>query len=113
MTLLKTKDPELHKDLEDKEIDAAFFGFRWITLLLSQEFLLPDVIRLWDSLFADKKRFNFLLYLCVAMLICIRTDLLRADFSMTIKLLQNYPINDLQRILQKAQDIQQFYPLPR
>ena len=26
---------------------------------------------------------------------------------------QNYPIHDVQRILQKAEDIKQYYPLPR
>lgn len=38
------------------------------TLLLSQEFVLPDVIRIWDSLFADSNRFDFLLLVCCAML---------------------------------------------
>ncbi|XP_003387077.1 PREDICTED: TBC1 domain family member 13-like [Amphimedon queenslandica] len=113
MTLLKDRDTEIHKNLIDKEIDPAFFGFRWITLLLSQEFLLPDVIRLWDSLFSDSERFDFLIYVCTAMIICIRTDILAADFSVTIKLLQNYPIDDMQRILQKAQDIKQFYSLSK
>ena len=28
----------------------------------------PDVIRIWDSLFADEKRFAFLIHLCCAML---------------------------------------------
>lgn len=26
-----------------------------------------DVIRVWDSLFADEKRFDFLIYVCCAM----------------------------------------------
>ena len=49
-------------------IKPQFFAFRWLTLLLSQEFLLPDVIRIWDSLFADGNRFDFLLLVCCAML---------------------------------------------
>ncbi|MEQ2205822.1 hypothetical protein XENOCAPTIV_015216 [Xenoophorus captivus] len=35
---------------------------------LHQEFLLPDVIRIWDTLFSDKDRFHFLLLVCCAML---------------------------------------------
>lgn len=35
----------------DKEIDPTFFGFRWITLLLSQEFLLPGEMNLTCKLF--------------------------------------------------------------
>uniref|UniRef100_A0A8C3QB73 Uncharacterized protein n=1 Tax=Geospiza parvula TaxID=87175 RepID=A0A8C3QB73_GEOPR len=56
----------LQDELEN--IKPQFFAFRWLTLLLSQEFLLPDVIRIWDSLFADDKRFDFLLLVCCAML---------------------------------------------
>ena len=40
-----------------------------MTLLLSQEFTLPDVIRIWDSLFADENRFNFLTDVCCAMML--------------------------------------------
>lgn len=46
---------------------AEYYAFRWISLLLSREFPLPDVIAVWDSLLSDPKRFSFLLYLCVAM----------------------------------------------
>lgn len=43
--------------------------FRWISLILSQEFPLPDVVRIWDSVLADEKRFDFLLYICCAMIL--------------------------------------------
>lgn len=46
-----------------------FTFFRWLTLLLSQEFDLPDILRIWDSLFADPKRFDFLIYVCTAMIV--------------------------------------------
>ena len=35
---------------------------------MSQELQLPDTIRLWDSLFADDRRFEFLGYVCCAIL---------------------------------------------
>lgn len=49
-------------------MNPQFYGFRWITLLLSQEFDLPEVIQLWDCLFSDENRFQFLLYCCCAMI---------------------------------------------
>ena len=45
-----------------------FVATRWLTLLLSQEFPLPDVLRIWDSLFADENRFDFLIYICCSMI---------------------------------------------
>uniref|UniRef100_A0A3Q2EIV6 TBC1 domain family member 13 n=1 Tax=Cyprinodon variegatus TaxID=28743 RepID=A0A3Q2EIV6_CYPVA len=67
-SMLKEKDLELFLKLEEQNIKPQYFTFRWLTLLLSQEFLLPDVIRIWDTLFSDKDRFHFLLLVCCAML---------------------------------------------
>lgn len=49
-------------------MNPQFYSFRWLTLLLSQEFDLPEVLRLWDALFSDPQRFDFLNFCCVSML---------------------------------------------
>ncbi|XP_077821739.1 TBC1 domain family member 13 isoform X2 [Macaca mulatta] len=103
---LKDKDVELYLKLQEQNIKPQFFAFRWLTLLLSQEFLLPDVIRIWDSLFADDNRFDFLLLVCCAMLMLIREQLLEGDFTVNMRLLQDYPITDVCQILQKAKELQ-------
>ncbi|EMP34699.1 TBC1 domain family member 13 [Chelonia mydas] len=90
---LKEKDVELYLKLQEQNIKPQFFAFRWLTLLLSQEFLLPDVIRIWDSLFADDNRFDFLLLVCCAMLILIRDQLLEGDFTLNMRLLQDPHLN--------------------
>lgn len=68
-SLLKKKDPQLWSSLDSKKINPQFYSFRWLTLLLSQEFELPDVIRLWDTLFSDEQRFQFLHYVACGMLV--------------------------------------------
>ena len=50
-------------------------------LLLSQEFEILNVIRLWDTLLADNERFWFLNYVCVAMVQVKRDVILSGDFS--------------------------------
>ncbi|GCB60186.1 hypothetical protein scyTo_0006834 [Scyliorhinus torazame] len=85
---LKEKDMDLYLKLQEQNIKPQFFAFRWLTLLLSQEFLLPDVIRIWDSLFSDIGRFDFLILVCCAMLILIRDQLLAGDFTINMRLLQ-------------------------
>lgn len=50
--LLRRIDPDLWSHLNTIGVDPRFYSFRWLTLLLSQEFELPDVLRLWDALFA-------------------------------------------------------------
>ncbi|XP_032088860.1 TBC1 domain family member 13-like [Thamnophis elegans] len=105
--ILKEKDRELYMKLQEQNIKPQFFAFRWLTLLLSQEFLLPDVIRIWDSLFADDSRFDFLLLVCCAMLTLIRDQLLEGDFTVNMRLLQDYPISDVHLILKTAKDLQE------
>ena len=62
----------------DVQVNPQFYAFRWITLLLTQEFPFPDTVRLWDSLLSDNDgRSNCLLRMCVAMLINVRTDILQ------------------------------------
>lgn len=100
--LLKERDPLLFSYLEEQQMRPQFYSFRWLTLLLSQEFALPDVIRVWDSLFADESRFDFLIYVCCAMHMVIRDQILAGDFATTMKLLQNYPDIDIHTILSRA-----------
>jgi TBC1 domain family member 13 len=95
-TILMQKDPQLARNLEDKNLNPQFYSFRWITLMLSQEFELPDVLRLWDTLFSDAKRFQFLLFFCCAMLVAVRERLLSTDFAENLKLLQQYPPGDIE-----------------
>lgn len=102
MNILQDRDLELWKSLDEQDLKPEFYSFRWITVLLSQEFPLPDVIRLWDSLFGDPKRFEFLIFVCCAMLIVIREQLLEGDFATSMKLVQNYPMTDIHVILNKA-----------
>eukprot|EP00158_Paraphelidium_tribonemae_P006121 Partr_v1_DN27683_c2_g1_i4_m64689 putative TBC1 domain family member len=101
-SILKTRDRELWDDLQAKNLQPAFFAFRWLSLLLAQEFDLPDVLRLWDSTFSDGFRFNFLINICCAMLIIIREELLTGNFNDNVKLLQQYPAGRISDILRVA-----------
>jgi hypothetical protein len=101
-TLLQEKDPQLWKDLDRKKLNLQFFAFRQLTLLLSQEFELPDVLRIWDTLFSDTNRFELLRYCCCAMLMLQRKTLLLGDFAENLKLMQSYPPTDIEEIIALA-----------
>ncbi|KAI8142437.1 rab-GTPase-TBC domain-containing protein, partial [Fennellomyces sp. T-0311] len=108
-------DKPLWRDLKRKDIKEQYYAFRWITVLCSQEWDLPSVIRLWDSILADRgnqegmaeNRFEFLLDFSVAMVLCIRQEILRGDFAENVRLLQNYPIDDIQIVLATANSVRE------
>ncbi|XP_026461661.1 TBC1 domain family member 13 [Ctenocephalides felis] len=99
---LKVEDFDVWQLLKSQQLFPQYYSFRWITLLLSQEFPLPDVVRIWDTLFADEKRFDFLVHICCAMIITLRDQIICSDFASNVKLLQNFPPIDIQVILNKA-----------
>ena len=89
-----------------KQVDPQFFAFRWITLLLTQEFAFPDAVRIWDTLLADPAgRADCLLRVCAALLVSAREPLLGGDFAQNVKLLQRYPAVDVAQILRLAEHL--------
>lgn len=102
IALLSLHDPEVRCHLDEIGIDPSFYSVRWLTTLLSREFLLPDTIRLWDSMFASTHKDNFLRYVSVTMVMIIRDQLLAGDFSTCMRLLQSYPPTNLDHLLESS-----------
>jgi hypothetical protein len=86
-------------------MDPGFYAIRWLTTLLSREFLLPDTIRLWDSMFASTHKENFLRYVCGTMVMMVRDELIKGDFSTCLRLLQSYPPTNVDSILQASRNL--------
>uniref|UniRef100_A0A158Q5U4 Rab-GAP TBC domain-containing protein n=1 Tax=Dracunculus medinensis TaxID=318479 RepID=A0A158Q5U4_DRAME len=103
---LQICDEALYKHITDLAIKPQFYAFRWLSLLLSQEFPLPDVITIWDSLFSATNRFNLLCNICLAMLEKERDELLSADFSTCLRLLQNYREIDVGQLISFAHELE-------
>ncbi|TFK86251.1 RabGAP/TBC [Polyporus arcularius HHB13444] len=88
---LKGVDPELWKSLQTAGIEPQIYGIRWLRLLFTREFGMEDAMVMWDGLFAVDPTFNIALWICVAMLIRIRNQLIPADYSSQLTYLLRYP----------------------
>ncbi|KAG2565592.1 hypothetical protein PVAP13_7NG329000 [Panicum virgatum] len=110
--LLKRHDEELWRHLEVvTKVNPQFYSFRWITLLLTQEFKFSDCLHLWDTLLGDPEGPQAtLLRICCAMLILVRRRLLAGDFTANLKLLQSYPPTNIDHLLHIANKLRG--PLP-
>ena len=105
--ILQDHDPELWEHLNSSQLNPAYYSLRWITTLLAREFSLIDTVRLWDAIFAEHERIEFLCYFCASMLLAQRSSLLRGDFSCCLRLLQNYPPSDLNVLLKQTAVLRQ------
>ena len=88
--VLKTVDWDLYLALHKQQIHPQFYAFRWLSLLFAQEFSLPDIERLWDTLFSDNDRFSYSIIVAVAMLVLERSVVLAGNFNETMHQLQHY-----------------------
>ncbi|KAG2349618.1 RabGAP/TBC [Suillus weaverae] len=90
--LLKSVDPILHGVLQNSGIEPQIYGLRWLRLLFTRELSMDDAMILWDGLFANPTPISELAqWICVAMLIRIRTKLIPSDYSMQLTYLLRYP----------------------
>ncbi|KNA25844.1 hypothetical protein SOVF_002740 isoform A [Spinacia oleracea] len=105
--MLKVNDEELWQHLEfTTKVNPQFYAFRWITLLLTQEFEFNTILRIWDSFLSHPSGVqDMLLRVCCAMLIHTKSRLLTGDFVANLYLLQHYPQVDIEYLLQVARDI--------
>merc|ERR1711915_750267 len=83
-------DQAVADQLQQQGIRMQYFAFRWLSLMLSQEFSLPDVLTLWDALLTDDSRTKLLINVCTSMLCLVRDSLLQNDFASNMKMLQGW-----------------------
>ncbi|KAJ7709981.1 rab-GTPase-TBC domain-containing protein [Mycena rosella] len=89
--LLRTADPLLWKHMQAAGIEPQIYGIRWLRLLYTREFDMRSAMKLWDGLFACDPTFGLAPWICVAMLIRIRNELIPADYSGQLTSLLRYP----------------------
>lgn len=76
--------------MEKEGIYPQYYSFRWLALLLAQEFGLQETIKLWDFILSydGHRRFFFLDSLCIAILLARKKEIMENDFITSLPLIQ-------------------------
>jgi hypothetical protein len=112
--LLKKVDKELWDYLNKYGVQSYLYSLRWLMLLLTQEFELAEILRLWDTLFGNSKKLEYLNYICVAMIEELKDRLLGTDdFCVLMTILQRENPQDLDEILSDAYKIHKKQTTPQ
>lgn len=82
--LLGVIDPDLSTHLEVVGVVPQIFVIRWLRLLFGREFIFKDVLKLWDSLFAESLHVEVIDLACVAILLRLRWQLIDATYTQAI-----------------------------
>jgi hypothetical protein len=82
--------PKVWSKLDRLQIDPFYYCYRWITLHFTQEFQLPTVLRIWESIFSVTQRLKFMKIIAVSILLASKHTILKKknDFVKVLAYLQ-------------------------
>ncbi|MQL89137.1 hypothetical protein Taro_021703 [Colocasia esculenta] len=126
--LLSIVDSSLYSHLVELEIEPQYFTLRWLRVLFGREFLLQDLLVLWDEIFShsnsmsslgkgNEAHFNFRIlcsprgaFICsvaVSMILHLRSSLLASENATScLQRLLNFPENiNMKALIEKAKSL--------
>ncbi|MCL7027482.1 hypothetical protein MKW94_030972 [Papaver nudicaule] len=127
--LLSLVDSSLHSHLVELGVEPQYFALRWLRVLFGREFILEDLLVVWDEIFAaqnDKSacitesdfvynfavlcspRGAFISAMAVSMLLYLRSSLLATENATScLQRLLNFPENiNVKKLIGKAKSLQ-------
>jgi hypothetical protein len=106
MALLKKHLPRIHRVLGELEIEPLEFAVRWFTLLYAQDYQLPDILIIWDSLFAHMENMmEYMGYVVIAHLELVQDQVSAIDMTITMRALQHARARTVVKVLSRAHEI--------
>jgi hypothetical protein len=107
--MLAIVDKELFDALADNGIKFEYFAYKWFILLFSQEFQFLDVLKLWDLVFSQKNKFDYVFYTALAYLQHRRDEIIGNDMAGIMIMFQNTQTIEADVIIPLAKQIKQKY----
>ncbi|XP_042491443.1 uncharacterized protein LOC122071190 isoform X2 [Macadamia integrifolia] len=127
--LLSIVDMSLHSHLVELGVEPQYFALRWFRVLFGREFLLEDLLIIWDDIFASDNsksitdvtddtgssfgvlsspRGAFISAMAISMILYLRSSLLATENATTcLQRLLNFPKNiNVKRLMDKAKSLQ-------
>ncbi|CAH2077526.1 unnamed protein product [Thlaspi arvense] len=126
--LLSFVDSSLHSHLVELGVEPQYFGLRWLRVLFGREFLLQDLLIVWDEIFSadntprtdednitsqsfkifDSPRGALISGMAVSMILSLRSSLLATENAAScLQRLLNFPEKiDVRKIIEKAKSLQ-------
>ncbi|WVQ80391.1 hypothetical protein IAT38_002496 [Cryptococcus sp. DSM 104549] len=90
-SLIRRIDPQLWERLETEGVEAQIWAIRWLRLIFTRELPFHLAMRIWDGLFAEDPGLQLIDFICVAMLLLVRNELIEADYPTLLTNLLHYP----------------------
>ena len=107
--MLKIIDIQLYQHFEAFNVEYYTFAYRWFILFFSQEFLMIDILRLWDYLFAPEDKFQNCYFISLAVLLLKKDELLVSDLTGILSNLKTLKGTNIEDMIGMAKKIKSQY----
>ena len=107
--MLKIVDLQLFNHFENYKLEFSTFAYRWFILFFSQEFLMIDILRLWDYIFAPDDKFQNCYFISLAILLLKKDELLISDLTGMLSNLKSLKGLNVEEIIGMAKQINTQY----
>ena len=105
--LVKIVDKDIYAHFLKHKLDYSLFAFRWFILFFSQDFLMIDILRLWDYLFCEDNKFKNTYYISLAIMLMKKDRILIYDLPAILEELQRLDGIDVEMLILNAKRIEE------
>jgi hypothetical protein len=92
--IIQRVDPDLGDHFSSEQVDFMQISFRWFNCLLTREFNIKGILRVWDTCIAEEEGFSvFLTYICAVMITRMSADMKKLDFQGIMMMISKSPFN--------------------
>ena len=103
--MLKVVDKNLFEYLNKIGFDFTIITFRWISLLFSQDFLMVDILRIWDFILCSDNKYHNCYYFSLSIILMKKDIIMKSQIYAIYENFQNLKDLDIENIIFNAKYI--------
>ena len=104
--MLKIIDRQLYDHLMNSGFDCSVLAIRWISLMFSQDFLMMDLLRIWDYLLVNENKYQNSYYFSLSIILMKKEILMKSKINEIYETFQNIKDLEIENIISNAKYIE-------
>ena len=104
--MLKLVDKQMYEYLIHVKFDFSILAFRWISLMFSQDFLMIDLLRIWDYLLCHDNKYQNCYYFCLSIILMKKEKIMKSRLNEIYETFQNLKDLEVENIITNAKYIE-------
>ena len=105
--MLKLVDKQLYDHLEICGFNYSVLAFKWISLMFSQDFLMMDLLRIWDYLLCNDNKYQNCYYFCLSVILMKKEALMKHKINEIYETFQSLKDLEVENIISNAKYIEE------